>query len=165
MAGFLTSCGTSIDMPATGQSTTFFHGPMFNTPQPDVINVDVNSRLDNSWARNVRIGTRYIDSYTKSSINRGPCQAGHRCITIVFGNVEGSSAGFTTCRQGNCQITMEQSIPIRYRLFLLEHELGHAFGLHHNPHCVSIMWPYRTCPNGTYPRSYTPAETTYLRGM
>ena len=126
--------------------------------------VYVHSSLANSaWNKSVVTATSFIDGYTGSSIRNTHCKAGSRCIEIRFGNVSGTSLGRTVCHNSNCTITVKRNTPVRYRTLLAVHELGHAFGLNHNPRCVSIMYPYRTCWARLNGSPFTTTEKALLR--
>lgn len=124
--------------------------------------VYVQSQLHNtSWNRELVTATRTIDGFTGSAERNHACRSGNRCITVKFGSAPGSALGRTTCHAGNCTIVLERGTAGRYRLTLILHELGHAFGLSHNPRCTSVMYPYRTC--WTKPLSFIASERAILR--
>jgi hypothetical protein len=126
--------------------------------------VYVESHLASNWAASLRSSRRFVDQYTGTSLSLHSCDASHRCIKVYNANVPGKFTGREYRVGSYSRIDVEKSIPGKYRIAVLDHEMGHAFGLRDNPHCVSRMYQYVTCFGHTNPRTYTTAERRILKG-
>src|SRR6476620_7949595 len=120
--------------------------------------VYVVSHLDSSWNPYLRHTTVYINAFVASHIRLVACKKSQRCVTIRYGNPPGSAYGWTTCKNNNCTIILDRRTPRKYRNRILTHEFGHVFGLAHNKHCVSVMWPYRECAHQNWPGYFSTTE-------
>jgi opacity protein-like surface antigen len=122
------------------------------------------------WDVNRAIG--WVDHYTGSDMRRAACRYGHRCIKIRTGRLGGDITGWTSWThdfsKATITIDVAKTRTSRYsryfgywtKVYLLEHELGHANGLTGHPSgCSSRMYPRLRCSNGQLPpRSFTSGE-------
>lgn len=129
--------------------------------------VEVVNHLPRSWP--VSNAVNWVDKYTASDMLIVKRCTGHgrRCITIKPGYVAGGPFGWSS---NGKTITIDIKDAARTRaygyytrLYLLDHELGHMFGLHHSTSCSSRMYKYARCRwGGVPPRSFTKYERKVL---
>lgn len=126
--------------------------------------VYVRSSLGTGWAPYVLNAVGYVGTFTGSHFVASKCRTDSRCVTVKFGKPPGGALGWTQCKTGNCTIILDKRANTKYRNRILIHEFGHVFGLGHNKHCVSVMWPYRSCSGKNWPGYFSTSEKQTLRG-
>lgn len=148
--------------------------------------VEVANTLSASWA--VKNAVADLDWYTGSSIHLvKKCSGKYDCVTLKGAHVKRPAVAMfmaSTCARvykgwnsksytTSCVIFVDTSYvshntrkyTAASRQEMIRHELGHWRGLtQHQKKCVSTMYAYTRCPNGSVPpNTFTAAERATLR--
>jgi hypothetical protein len=162
--------GLGLASPARADLSTTFAAAAATTPRvlgPGIVYVEdrVGARFDSA----LRSSTMFVDRFTSSTMRYGHCRAGARCVRVIESNATHGHGAWTTSDSGRQLTTIRLSTALARRSWttrrtILDHELGHAFGITaHNPRCTTPMWEYYTCRNGHLPpRTFSPAERAKL---
>lgn len=107
----------------------------------------VNSLVSDRWSAVLPPAVAVVDYYTDSIMQFGPCHTDARCITVQEGELPGGIAGRADSTQDGYRVTiiLDPGTRPSEEKILIEHELGHAFYLRHNPQCTSIMFAALHC--------------------
>jgi hypothetical protein len=126
----------------------------------------VKEYVSGSMDRDLRSAIRFVDSYTGSRMVYGPyCKGATRTLTIRTGKVPQVTSGgrtyaYTSASLGT--ITIDPHTPAYARKRFFEHELGHAFTLHHSAGC-DIMKAIIVCHGRLVPERFTSGQKATLR--
>lgn len=121
----------------------------------------------------LRQAIRFDGRYTDSRLVIHKCDTSHYCIRVRYGTPtvrapQGYTVQAETSRGARTAlITINPATHLSYtvKVRMYEHELGHAFGLGHNPRCTSLMYYALHCGNGygkVSPQKFTAAERRIL---
>lgn len=159
----------SVLIPIVLAITNIFGGlsqPAATTMTPTVyVQESVSSRADLALRQAIRFDNRY----TRDRMVVHQCNASHYCIRIRYGTPSIKGAIAETSRGAHtATITVNRKMSASYtvKVRMYEHELGHAFGLGHNPKCTSLMYAYLGCNRGhgrVSPERFTTGERKILR--
>jgi hypothetical protein len=140
------------------------------------IQIEYVNTLSSDWPVGGAVAD--IDWYTGSYWTKSNrCHVGTRCIQILKGSVHTKSSDpygrFMSCRPASepCKIYVDVTAAKKNskynaatKRYLIRHELGHYRMLGHNAKCVSTMWQYNRCNDGSVPPyAFTTAEQATLR--
>lgn len=134
----------------------------------------VQESVSGNADRALRQALRFDARYTKSRLIVHKCDTSHYCIQIRYGTPSTKAPkGYTVQAETgrgarSALITINRKVNQSYALKvrMYEHELGHAFGLSHNPRCTSIMYYALRCNAGhgrISPERFTAGERKILR--
>lgn len=148
-------------------------------PAVRVTHVEVTG-LDSSWDFGNAIN--WVDGFTKSDMQISKCVVMENCIRIRSGSVGNPNFGWTDFAEStqiypdtgykwfDATITIDTAkaktrtdiYGYYTKRYLLDHELGHAHGLGHNPYCTSTMNPNARCNGKVPPRVFLTGEKNIL---
>jgi hypothetical protein len=134
----------------------------------------VEEHVSGSYDAMLRKSVADVDRYTgKTRMLIGWCKPRMKCIEVWQKDLKGSRVGQCEfCTDGSFTdfpkvvITVDPSWRGDYaRKHLLTHELGHAFGLRHNPQMTSVMYKWMMVNNKFAPYKFTNSELAHLKGV
>jgi hypothetical protein len=163
--------GTEVEVFSAAASAGGRRAAATATPRslPNKTRYYVESHLPSKTVWPYKRATRNVNKLTRSSMKYGRCPqisaaSRYGCIKIYEKRLAANVIGVATWwGDGRVRIDLnpafrKHSWSLRYSA--LVHELGHGFGLNHNPSCKSVMYWSSACMVG---KTFTTTERRHLR--